>query len=233
MLEEAIVLAGGLGTRLQNVVSDRPKPMALVNDRPFLEYILEFLEAFNIKNVILSVGYKKEYIKSYFGNSYKSLNLYYSEEDEPLGTGGAIKKALKLAKTKNIIILNGDTYFDINLKSFYDFHVEKQSLLTMALKYMKDFDRYGTVNMGEDGKITGFEEKGAKNIGLINGGIYLINKDLEKDLNNFPDKFSFERDFLEKLVGKKSFYGVPFDGYFIDIGVPEDYEKAKHEFKSR
>lgn len=232
MIKEALVLAGGLGTRLKNVVQDRPKPMALINGRPFLEYLLDFLMHSGVKKVILAVGYKKEYIKDHFGTTYKNLSIIYSEEDEPLGTGGAIKKALTLIEQKDFFILNGDTYFKINLKSFFGLHKEKKSILSTALKFTKNSQRYGTVMIDDENKIIGFEEKGKSSEGLINGGIYIASKKILGILNELPEKFSFEKDFLEKFYHNFVFYGFPFDEYFIDIGVPEDYERAQKEFES-
>lgn len=219
---EAIILAGGFGTRLSKVVSDVPKPMAPVNNRPFLEYLLDDLNEKGIKKVILAVGYKKEIIKNYFKNKYKELEIIYSEENTPLGTGGAIKKALMLCKTENIFIINGDTFFDVDLKGMYEFHKEKNSKLTVAIKEMENFDRYGSIILSKD-KIIKFEEKKYVDKGYINGGIYLLNKDI---LDNIEKKtFSFEKDILENEEFKMERYGYSSEGYFIDIGIPEDYHK--------
>lgn len=230
MLKEAIILAGGLGTRLRSVVKDVPKPMATINGRPFLEYILDYLNKYNFERIILAVGYKSDVIKNHFGNSYKELNIKYSEEREPLGTGGAIKKALMFSEERDVLILNGDTFFVIDLIRFYKFHAEKKSNLTIALKKKRNIERYGAVLIDEDGKILGFFEKNYVNEGLINGGIYILNKPFFLSLN-FSDKFSFEKEFLERYYNMYSFYGMIFDSYFIDIGTPEDYEKAKKELK--
>ncbi len=229
MLEEAIILAGGLGTRLRKVVKNVPKPMAEINRKPFLEYLLMYLANFKIKKIILAVGYKYEIILKYFGNTYQHMKLIYSVEEELLGTGGAIKKALSFAETPTILVLNGDTFFKINLFEFWNFHIIKQADLSIALKSMKNFDRYGTVKIDKENRIIGFEEKSFKKEGLINGGFYLLNKKILEELP-LPEKFSFEKDFLEKYYRKFKFYGLPFDEYFIDIGTPEHYQKACSEF---
>lgn len=223
---EAVILAGGFGTRLQPVVKNIPKPMAEINGRPFLAYLLDFLTTQNIETVILSVGYKNEVIQEYFGNNYKDINIKYSIEGSPLGTGGAIKKSLSLIKQDNCFVMNGDTLFKADLSQLCTCHKTNLADLTMSLKPMKDFDRYGTVSLNDTNRITGFEEKQYKQSGLINGGIYLIKSDLLKNCD-LPEKFSFEKDFIEKYYTKLKFYGVISNNYFIDIGIPEDYKKAQ------
>ena len=230
MVEEAVILAGGLGTRLKSVIKDIPKPMAEVCGRPFLCYILDFLIKYEIKRVILSVGYKWEAIKEFFGEQYKNINLVYAIEYEPLGTGGAIKNALKYVRDTEVFILNGDTLFNIDLSVFYSLHKNKNSNLSIALKKMNFSERYGSVKIDENNRIIDFSEKAQKFNILINGGIYLLNKEFFYSLAT-QDKFSFEKDFLEKHYKNYEFYGFPFDEYFIDIGVPEDYERAKKEFE--
>lgn len=224
---EAIVLAGGFGTRLKEVVSDVPKPMAPVNGKPFLEYLLKDLSKKGIKHVILAVGYKKEIIKEYFKNKYEDIEITYSEELVPLGTGGAIKKALKLVKEEDVFIVNGDTFFDVDLKKMKEFHTENKSILTVAVKEMENFDRYGSLIIKKN-KIIEFEEKKKKDKGKINGGIYLIKKDLLSRMEK--ENFSFEKEVLEdKKIEKHSYES---EGYFIDIGIPEDYYLFKKKQKS-
>ena len=218
---EAIVLAGGFGTRLSTVVSDVPKPMAPINGRPFLEYLLNDLSEKGINRVILAVGYKKEIIKSHFKEKYKNIDIIYSDEDIPLGTGGAIKKALTLAKGEDIFVINGDTFFDVSLKEMYQFHKKNNSKLTLAIKEMEKFDRYGSLILEGD-KIIKFEEKKYIDKGYINGGIYLINKEL---LKKEEESFSFEKEILENEKFMIEKYGYKSEGYFIDIGVPKDYYK--------
>lgn len=228
MIREAIILAGGLGTRLRKVVQDKPKPMADINGKPFLVYLFEFLNDQGIERCILAVGFKKNVIINYFGDRYKNMDIIYSEENEPLGTGGALKRALEKIKGNFSFVLNGDTYFKIDLKLLEKFSIEREVDLCIALKYMEDNSRYGTVNINSEYRIIGFQEKEKSQRGYINGGVYLIRKNL---LTGLPEKFSFEKEFLEKYYKYYRFYGIPFDTYFIDIGVPEDYEKAKRDFK--
>lgn len=221
---EAIILAGGLGTRLRSVVSDVPKPMALINNKPFLEYILEFLNNQNIKKIVLSVGYKWEIINNYFGNKYKNIELIYNVEKKQLGTGGAIKDSLKYVNGNEVYVLNGDTFFDIDLSKIQ----LKDNLIEIALKKMQNFDRYGVVEIDKNGYIQQFKEKSYYNYGFINGGVYLVKKNIFYNFE-LPKRFSFE-EFLEKNFKNLKAKGKVFDNYFIDIGVPEDYKKAKRDF---
>jgi len=230
VIDEAVILAGGLGTRLRSVVKDVPKPMADINGKPFLEYIFRYLEHYGIKKVILAIGYKADIVKNYFGKKFNNLSIIYSEEKELLGTGGAIKQAVKLSEGDNLFVLNGDTFFDVDLRKAYEFHKNKKSILTIMLKQMVNVDRYGIIEIDSSCRIKKFSEKYKKNSGYINGGIYLLNKKFLLSLD-LPEKFSFEKDFLEKNYKLYNFYGLVFDSYFIDIGVPEDYEKAKKDFK--
>lgn len=219
---EAIILAGGFGTRLSTVVSDVPKPMAPINGKPFLELLLEDLEKKGITRVILATGYKKEIIKNYFRDKYRSIEIIYSEEISPLGTGGAIKKAIVLAKGNDIFIVNGDTFFDVDLEEMYKFHKKNNSKLTLAIKEMERFDRYGSLIL-EGNRIIKFEEKKYIEKGFINGGIYLINKEILK--KNFKENFSFEKEILENSDNRIEKYGYISNNYFIDIGIPKDYYK--------
>lgn len=229
--QEAIILAGGLGTRLKEVVSDVPKVMAPVNGRPFLEYVLDYLEHYMIEHVVLSVGYKHEIIKNHFGNQYNSINIKYAIEDEPLGTGGAIKKAFEFINDNKAFVLNGDTMFRINLIKHYDFHQIKQSDFSLVLRQVNNVQRYGAVEYDDDKKITSFLEKGEKfGDGYINGGVYLIHKRFFNQ-HQWPEKFSIEKDCFEKMVNSYSFYGMVCKQYFLDIGIPEDYKRAQDEFK--
>lgn len=255
MIKEAIILAGGFGKRLQKVVHDIPKPMADINGHPFLAYLFNYLIKHGIEKVILSVGYKHEMIQSYFKNQYNSLKIVYSIEDEPLGTGGGIKIATSLIVSGSVIILNGDSFFDVDLQKLEQFHIAEKCYLTIALKPMQQCDRYGSVTIDGQNRIIGFEEKTSnlslktsgtrdapsfkdrqsgkryKEFNYINGGIYVLNKEIFDNIT-LPSKFSFETDLMEKYYPDFQFNGLPFDEYFIDIGIPEDYEKAKKDLKS-
>lgn len=229
--KEAIILAGGMGTRLQNVVKNTPKPLALVNDKPFIFYLLDFLYAHHFNHVILSVGYLYEQFIEKIGNKYKEIEIDYAIEKERLGTGGGIKNALYLSKKNDIAVLNGDTYFNIDISKLFEFHLSNFSKFTMALKFASNVSRYGEVIIDDNHSILEFKEKNnsAKN-GNINAGIYIVNKlyFLEKMKQN---QFSLELDFFPIAMNDKILKGLVFNEYFIDIGIPEDYSKANEDFK--
>ena len=234
MIKEAILLAGGLGTRLRSVISDTPKCMAPVAGKPFLHYLIVFLQKQGIENFIFSVGYMHEVIEKYLDENCPQLDYTISLEKEPLGTGGAIKLACKKASAKNVLVCNGDTLYQIDCNSLIKFHLGKEAACTLSLKPMNDFDRYGAIELNPDNSIKSFKEKKFYQSGLINGGVYALNIEefLKEDL---PGKFSFEKDYLEKKVDqrmrkKSKLFGTIQDEYFIDIGIPEDYERAQIEF---
>jgi D-glycero-alpha-D-manno-heptose 1-phosphate guanylyltransferase len=225
---EAIILAGGLGTRLRSVVSDLPKCMAPVAGKPFLHFVIEHLLNQGIYKFIFSVGYKSEMIIEYINEQYPMLNAQFSIEEEPLGTGGAVKLSCSLATEKNVLILNGDTLFTIDAEKLSGFHNACGADCTLSLKPMQNFNRYGVVELNNDHTIASFKEKQQYKSGLINGGVYALNVAgfLNEDL---PQKFSFEKDYLEQYFDKRKMYGDVQDVYFIDIGIPEDFERAQNE----
>ncbi|MGN6533445.1 MAG: nucleotidyltransferase family protein [Ginsengibacter sp.] len=233
MIKEAIILAGGLGTRLQSVVSDVPKCMAPVAGKPFLHYVIDFLQKGQTQHFIFSVGYMHELIEEYLSKSYSHLNYTISLENEPLGTGGAIKLACEKSLEKNVLICNGDTLYQIDISAISKLHVETNAACTLSLKPMHYFDRYGVVELNKDHSIKSFKEKQYYTSGLINGGFYTLN--VQSFLTEkLAEKFSFEKDYLEKNIKNKSnekpkMYGIVQDAYFIDIGVPEDYARAQNE----
>ena len=157
---EAIILAGGFGTRLQGLVKDVPKPMAPVNGRPFLTYVLDHLLRYDVSRIILSVGYKHEAIQAYFGSAYHSVPIVYAVENTPLGTGGGIKKALEMARSSPVLVVNGDTFFDVGLDALLAAHHERNADVTMAVKEMDNVERYGSVTFDSSGRLTFFGEKG-------------------------------------------------------------------------
>lgn len=231
MIREAIILAGGLGTRLRSVVYDLPKCMAPVNGKPFLHFVINQLKRQGTDKLIFSLGYKHELIEGWLNDQYPMLNIQCSTEEEPLGTGGAVKRACSKATERDIFVLNGDTFFNIDLGLLANFHQTSKADCTLSLKPMLNFDRYGVVELNNDHFITRFKEKSHYKEGFINGGIYALNKDrfLQEDL---PEKFSFEKDYLEQFYTQRKMAGLVQDEYFIDIGIPADYERAQLELKS-
>ncbi len=223
---EAIVLAGGLGTRLRTVIREVPKPMAPIGEKPFLAYLLSYLSGEGIQHVILSVGYKHEHIRQYFGDQYDHLTIEYAIEPKPLGTGGAIRYALQFTSSEEVLICNGDTLFMLSIRQFITYHQQARALLSLALKGMQHPKRYGLVEIDHHCRIIHFHEKGHnKPCGWINGGIYVLNKPFFLSFAH-PETFSFEHDFLQQYYQQHPFYGFPCTGYFIDIGIPEDYRRA-------
>jgi D-glycero-alpha-D-manno-heptose 1-phosphate guanylyltransferase len=227
---EAIILAGGLGTRLREAVPNLPKCMAPVAGRPFLSYVIDHLRMQGIERIIFSLGYKWQEVDAWLSSEYPTLDYILVVEQEPLGTGGGIRLAMNKAITQNVLIANGDTLFRINLSQLSSLHLEKNAATTLALKPMKQFDRYGLVELDQDSRIISFREKQFYEDGLINGGVYLVNPTHFKALP-FPEKFSFEKDYLEKYNRQESFFGSVQDHYFIDIGIPEDFTRAGQDLQ--
>ncbi|HQX72406.1 MAG TPA: HAD-IIIA family hydrolase [Chitinophagaceae bacterium] len=228
MIKEAIILAGGLGTRLRESVPDLPKCMAPVAGRPFLFHVINYLRSQGVEKFIFSLGYKHELIEDYLSTQFSTLSYQCVIEEEPLGTGGAILLACTKATEKNIVVTNGDTLFKIDLHKATMFHNHNNAECTLLLKPMNRFDRYGVVELDEEQLVNSFKEKQFYESGNINGGVYLLNKDKFLD-EEFPAKFSFEKHYLEKFYPVRRIYGLIQDAYFIDIGIPEDYNRAQSE----
>jgi D-glycero-alpha-D-manno-heptose 1-phosphate guanylyltransferase len=228
---EAIILAGGLGTRLRSMITDLPKPMAPIANKPFLWYLLSYLSQYDIQKVVLSVGYKYEMIQAFFGDRFAGMEINYAIEEEPLGTGGGIRRALDQTNGDTVLILNGDTFFAVDFAELANVHSSQNADLTLALKPMINFDRYGNV-VTVATRVIGFEEKKLFKSGNINGGVYLMNANLFERLG-FGEKFSFEKDFLEKYIMQLNFQALISNAYFIDIGIPEDYLIAQTELPGR
>ena len=227
MVKQAVILAGGFGTRLSHVVSDVPKPMAPIKNKPFLEYIIKQLQKQGFDNFVFLTGYKSEYIEEYFKNL---PNSKFIKEKVALGTGGAILNAYKYLNNE-FFVINGDTFFDIDFSILENFG--KQKSCTLALRYSNNIARYGFVEISDNFEITSFTEK--SNLpddridGYINGGIYYLTKDvLTKYAAEFNNQFiSLETEIFPKLLEENKLYGLPLGGCFIDIGIPEDYYIAQ------
>lgn len=218
---KAIILAGGFGTRLKSVIAEVPKPMAPVNGQPFLELLIKRLIHFNITDIVLSVGYKQEIIRDYFGDGASiGASISYSAEESPLGTGGAIKAAMEAFPAERYLVMNGDSLFENDVQELLEYHLSRKAVITLALAKVADKSRYGSVETNPAGMISRFTEKGAGGTGTINAGVYVLEQQV---LSYFPgDVCSFESDVMQNLIGK-GLFGVCQQGYFIDIGVPEDY----------
>jgi D-glycero-alpha-D-manno-heptose 1-phosphate guanylyltransferase len=209
---EAVILAGGLGTRLRAAVSDVPKPLAPVGGRPFLERLLDYWISQGLRRAVLAVGYKHELIAAHFRNAYRGCELAYSVEDRPLGTGGALLKALSGLRTESFLVLNGDTYFAVPLQLLRTFHQDKKARVTMSL-FRSNNPRYTGVSVDAEGRVVSLAG-GA----LANGGVFLFER------TNLPQQaFNLEKDLLPKI---SDVYGRMFDAPFVDIGLPADWRAA-------
>jgi D-glycero-alpha-D-manno-heptose 1-phosphate guanylyltransferase len=255
MIREAIVLAGGLGTRLRSAVPELPKCLAPVRGRPFIAYVTDYFRQQGIEKFIFALGYKSDYFDDFFRESFPDGGYAVSLEKEPLGTGGAIRQACTVAAGRTVLILNGDTFFRIGLAELSDFHEEKRADCSLCLRPMTDFDRFGVVELDDKARVSRFLEKQYYREGLINGGVYALDREafLRAEL---PRVFSFEKDYLEPAAGKgpadggradvesgpadgggrpgdgrRRLFGLVQEKYFIDIGIPEDYRRVQEEFK--
>lgn len=220
---QAILLAGGLGTRLKSVVSDRPKPMALIGEKPFMEYVIHELSCHGIADIIFAIGYKGSMVESHFGDGCKfGVTVSYAYEETLLGTAGAIKNAARHMKEDKVFVLNADTFYQIDYTRLLKLWEEKTLDMALVLREVPDVSRYGEATL-KDNCLTGFNEKVAESRpGTINGGIYLISRELIEDIPQ--GKVSLEREMIPKWLEEgRRMGGIVNDGYFIDIGIPEDY----------
>jgi D-glycero-alpha-D-manno-heptose 1-phosphate guanylyltransferase len=225
---QAVVLAGGRGTRLRKVVPDVPKPMAPVAGRPFLAHLFDLLEDHGISDVILSIGYDHEMIRTYFGSVHRGLRIRYVVEDFPHGTGGAITKAIAIAEDRNVFVMNGDTWLAVDYRAMYRLHCDRESGITIAVKRVDRIERYGQVILNED-RVIAFATPHDSPAGFINCGVYVLDQRALAD-PALPVVFSFE-NFLESRVATLRAIAFETDGAFVDIGVPNDYARAQQMFK--
>jgi NDP-sugar pyrophosphorylase family protein len=225
----AAILVGGQGTRLQSVVSDRPKVLAEISGKPFLAYLFDQLLSSGICKVVLCSGYMADKIKAHFGNRYNLLSIQYSREGHPLGTGGGLRLALPYLTSDTILVMNGDSYIDTNLGAYIDWFLEQERQASLLLAKMEDTSRYGTVIINKNKTVAAFKEKcDNAEPGWINAGIYLMKRAL---VSSIPAGrfYSLERDFFPSLTGGE-LCGYCGEGRFIDIGTPEAYVRAESFF---
>lgn len=212
--------------------------MAPIGDRPFLDYLLGWLRSEGVHRVVLCVGYKRTQIQRFVGNGGRwNLQVAYAVEKELLGTGGAIKNAETLIDTDNVFVVNGDTMLDVSLKDLNDFHRDRKGWLTVAAVKVPQQDRYGTLEFGRGGNVTGFTEKGVarhrtRGRHTINGGVYVLKTKLLKTIQG-QGPISLEKHIFPKLAAKGRAYGYVTNSYFVDIGIPKDFRRAKVELPKR
>jgi D-glycero-alpha-D-manno-heptose 1-phosphate guanylyltransferase len=223
---DAVILAGGLGTRLRSVVSDRPKPLSPVAGRPFLAYLLDQLAEAGLRRVTLCTGYRGEMVQAAFGTRYGQLQLSYSQEDHPLGTAGAVLAALGSLAAPTLLVANGDSLCRADLPAFWQFHCAQRAAASLLLSHVNDTCRFGRVELDDHRHVLRFHEKQAVSIaGWINAGLYLIERNV---LAEFPaSPLSFERDVFPALIRSGSLCGWPGGGEFLDIGTPESFACAE------
>ena len=228
---QAILLAGGLGTRLRSVVNDRPKPMALIGDKPFMEYVVLELTRQGVTEIIFAVGYKGSMVEEYFKDGTQwGIQVSYAYEEELLGTAGAIKNAGSKVTEDRFLVLNADTFYQIDYSRLTSLSTERNLDMALVLREVSDVSRYGQAVL-EDGWLKAFNEKTEeKRKGTINGGIYYLKREL---LNEIPEgKVSLEQDMIPKWLSEgKKLGGFVSGGYFIDIGIPEDYYRFAEDVK--
>lgn len=223
------ILAGGLGTHLASVVPGRQKVVVKIGKRPFLEYVLIQLNKAGFRKIVICTGHLADQVREAFGDTYQSLSLQYSKEKSPLGTAGAIRFALPLLTSKNILVMNGDTFLETDLKKFFEFHLKKGANGTIIVTSVASTSRYGSVELDKNDRIVSFEEKKENGgVGFINGGMCLFKRPL---LFEIPESktISLEKDMFPTWVGKR-LYGYKSNGGFIDIGIPESYKEAEDFF---
>ncbi len=206
--------------------------MAPILGKPFLHYQVLYLKHFGIQNIVFSVGHLHEVIEKYFGNQYLGLNIQYAIEENPLGTGGGIRLALEKCQDENCLVLNGDSFFDCDLQQYFQSHLASKAECSLALRTVSNAARFGTIHCNAQKRIVAFQEKTMREeAGTINAGLYILNKELY--FKHTPANFSFsiEKDFFEKKLSDIYFGGIEFEAYFIDIGLPEDFKQAQHDFE--
>lgn len=231
-MKSAVVLAGGIGSRIRSVSGGMPKALLDVDGRPFIEYVLDELVTAGIDHAVIACSYKWQMIAEYLGNQYRTLKIDYSVEQTPLGTGGAIKQAFDMFRLSEAIVVNADTLLIIDIAELYRQHYSHSGLVSLALQTVPDVTRYGGVTIGHDNQLSAFNEKTGSGSGLINAGVYIIDaKFWDHSDVVVGDKFSFETDVLQRYADLGVIYGFAKNAYFIDIGVPEDLDRARIEFK--
>ncbi len=236
-MKEAVILAGGFGTRLRSVVSDVPKPMAPVAGRPFLEILIDYLMLYGFDHIVLSTGYMHEVIEHHFGNSYRGIIISYAIESTPLGTGGGIRNAIEHCESDDIVVINGDTLFKVDYDDLQRFYHSHPTRLAVVLRQVADASRYGSVETDCCDRIIRYAEKKqdandggtCKTVQTINGGIYMMHRSLLED-HRLGEPFAFEKDILQGLFVKEPFYAFTSSAYFLDIGIPDDYFRLIEEY---
>lgn len=223
----AVLLVGGMGTRLRSVVPNTPKPLAAVGDKSFLELLVRQLSSQGICRIVMCTGYLADQITEHFGDGHRwDVSIHYSRELQPLGTAGAVKLAQPhLKDASEFLVMNGDSFMEVDLAQLLKFHRENHALVSMAVRRVENASRYGTVHLEAGGRVAGFMEKtGQESPGIVNAGVYVFNQEVLQDTPEGP--CSLEKDVFPKLL-KRGMYALEQRGVFIDIGTPDDYARAQ------
>jgi D-glycero-alpha-D-manno-heptose 1-phosphate guanylyltransferase len=223
-MPKAVVLCGGLGTRLGELTRETPKPLLEVAGRPFLDHVLQPLAASGVEDVTLAASFHWQKIAAVYGDAWQGLRLRYSVESEPAGTGGAIRQAMREAAAQEALVLNGDTLLRMDFAALVGLHAGRHAQVTVAVRRVPDVSRYGAVKTAPDGRITHFGEKQGAGEGLINAGVYVVRAEVFDGIA--AERFSFEHDVLAPGAQSLRLYAMQTDGLFIDIGTPEDLVRA-------
>jgi D-glycero-alpha-D-manno-heptose 1-phosphate guanylyltransferase len=226
--KELMILAGGSGTRIRESIPGLPKALAPVGDKTFIDHLIQLYISKGIRRFVICLGEFQDQVIEHLKTHHPELDKVFVCEQEPLGTGGAIKNALPYCNDDTVLVVNGDTYFPIDLESAANFHQRSNAECTIVLKPVNDASRYGLIQLDDKGRVTGFSEKTGSGKGLINGGAYLLDKPAFLQ-HRLPHKFSFEKEYLEQYFDRERIFGIAQDAYFVDIGIPEDLAKAQTE----
>lgn len=231
---DAVVLCGGKGTRLQSVVSAKPKVLAEVNGRPFLDILIASLKKQGLRRIILCTGYMADQVEDYYRKNSQGLDFKFSRESDPLGTGGGLKNAQYFVESDSFLVFNGDSFCPVDLTAFYEFHQSKRARASIVVSRVDDASSFGSIFLDEDAKILGFKEKetvtGEGLWRAVNAGVYCFNEDVFS-LMPQTKRFSLEYDLFPVLVGK-GFYGFSVEIPFYDIGTPERYDQAQKKLET-
>jgi len=229
---DAVILCGGKGERLQSEVSDAPKVMAIVDGQPFLDFVIDYLKGQGIARVVLCTGYKAEMVEEFYASNERQIEIVFSREEEPLGTGGAVRLAQASIRSDTFFVVNGDSFLPADLKGFLDFHLSKEAAVSIIVAKVQEGGDYGNIMLDENGRIIDFQEKEVQaGKTLVNAGTYCFDRSVFKSMPG-QNAFSLEHEFFPSLAGGNLF-GYIVDEEFLDIGTPERYRLAREKLKKR
>ncbi|MDR4498226.1 MAG: nucleotidyltransferase family protein [Candidatus Scalindua sp.] len=223
---DVLILCGGFGTRLKGVINDRPKPMADINSKPFLDILVDYVAGFGFKRYILCIGYKGDFIRQYYREKNSDLTFVLQEEKKPLGTAGAVKNAEPVMQSDRFLVMNGDSLCEIDMKDLFAFHIRKKGIASIVQTTIENPDDYGVIQLDENQRVVSFSEKNStREVGFVNAGIYVFEKDILRDIPP-EEKCSLEYQVFPGIIDR-GVYGYRTDKRLIDIGTPQRLEMAR------